>query len=81
MKLYRVIYGTTQDGRDVVRSKWVGTQAAAAAVKKKLNEGIEFDIEVENVEVPTDKEGLLQWLNQCVAGDPDMQQGDDEEDE
>jgi hypothetical protein len=69
MNLYKVEYGVTEFGADLVRVKWVGTQAEAARVKKQLTATSAYDIEVEACEVPTDKPGLLAWLNRNVAGD------------
>lgn len=52
MKLYKI---TWEDG-DERAVRWEGTQADAAAVKKRF---AEQDAEVEPVEVPTDKPNLL----------------------
>lgn len=59
MKLYKV------SAKDV-STKWVGAQADAASHRKFLNsvKKIPRDaITTEEVEVPTDKKGLLEWLN------------------
>lgn len=47
---------------------WRGTQDEAAACRKELvGKGWRRkDIETETVEVPTDKAGLLAWLNKNV---------------
>lgn len=73
MKLYKVEYGLTArvgNARvEQVKIEWAGTQADAKAAKIRLLAGDGYDVEVSQVEVPTDKPGLLAWLNEHVAGD------------
>ena len=59
MNLYAV---SLLDGE---RNVWVGTQADAASARKKLlNAGFKrADIKTEDVEVPTNKAGLIEFLN------------------
>lgn len=63
MKLYRI---TADDGdaKHVV-TEYVGTQAEGVAQRKKLKEDgfAQKHITTEDVEVPTDKAGLIDWLN------------------
>lgn len=61
MKLYLV--HTTAD--DKVLFRWVGTQADAATQRAAYaNQGIKRgDIHTKQVDVPTDKAGLLDFLN------------------
>ena len=70
MKLYKVEYGlTTRKGDELVVRRWIGTQAGAKAFEKSLLDGDAYDIEVELVDVPVDKEGLIEWLNTHLGGD------------
>lgn len=61
MKLYKI----TADDGDKTVSKYVGTQAEAVAQRKKLKEDgfAQKHITSDDVEVPTDKAGLIAWLN------------------
>lgn len=68
MKLYRTyaeqMYGDGQNPRSHVR--WSGSQAAAASDRKELNSKLKIPrdhIHTDEVVVPTDKKGLLAWLN------------------
>ena len=60
MKLYRVIAST-----DIQKVIWVGTQSDAGKARKELvAEGFKrAEIQTEEVDVPTNKEGLLAFLN------------------
>lgn len=49
--------------------RYYGTQAEAKAAAKES--GVRFDPEQNTVEVPTDKEGLIQYLNQLVEARDD----------
>lgn len=66
MRLYRVTAKTEE--KDVIR--WAGTQQGAGEERAALAEehGLKVrskqDFVVEQVEVPTDKAGLLEWLNE-----------------
>ncbi|WP_087746385.1 MULTISPECIES: hypothetical protein [unclassified Acidovorax] len=69
MKLYKIAAtgnpgSTTPD----TETHWVGSQADAASRRKQLNaDGFKrADIETHEVDVPTDKAGLLAWLNANV---------------
>lgn len=61
MKLYKI----TADDGDKTVSKYVGTQADSVAQRKKLKEDgfAQKHITSDDVEVPTDKAGLIDWLN------------------
>lgn len=69
MKLYKItasfsmkLNGSVQD---VTRCKFVGSQADGASYRKELmDEGAKRkDIETAEVNIPTDKQGLLDYLN------------------
>lgn len=64
MKLYRTEY---EGDPDVVFS-WQGTQADAKAARKELEAKSCVGVKTEDVDVPTDKPGLLAWLNENVTG-------------
>lgn len=70
MNFYRVEYGFTRRREELVGREWVGTRAAADQRKKELMQGSAYDIDIQSVEVPTDKPGLLAWLNDHLGGDP-----------
>jgi hypothetical protein len=64
MRLYKIMAHTDDAKDDVVQ--WVGTQADAAKLRKELNseQGFKRDnINTFEVDVPTDKKGLLEFLN------------------
>lgn len=63
MKLYRIGYTNTTTKEECVW--WLGTQADAKAKHKELCEEHErFNVDTPlPVEIPTDKPGLLSWLN------------------
>lgn len=67
MKLYRITYTDDDfeaDGLYTRRSVWHGTQADVAKIAKMMKSEGMRNIDTEAVEVPTDKAGLLTWLNQ-----------------
>ncbi len=59
------LYKTSGEKADhEVKTSWAGTQADAAKARKEAKAvGLLF-IETEEVDVPTDKAGLLKWLNE-----------------
>lgn len=62
MKLYCITYYDDPRKRD--RSEWHGTQAQRNQRMAQLRKSIEaYDVIDHEVEVPTDKAGLLQFLN------------------
>lgn len=67
MKLY-LIEAVTDDGQDTL-SKYVGSQAAAAAYRKELGDNgfKRKNITTNEIELPTNKEGLIAYLNDLVA--------------
>lgn len=80
MKLYRIENpeGLFEDKKESVHSTkkvvWAGTQADARKVRIEFEEPFKIlkssnrpRIEVEEVDVPTDKQGLLVWLNENAA--------------
>lgn len=62
MKLYRI--SATQDA-EVKEVVWVGSQSDAAKARKELIEdGFKrAELLTEDIDVPTNKEGLLDFLN------------------
>lgn len=66
MKLYKI---TWENGSDERAVRWEGTQADAAAVKKRF---ADQDPILEGVEVPTDKPSLLAWLNANSRGGKEL---------
>lgn len=69
MRLYKTnfIDDAADEGRRE-QATWSGTQADAAKDRKRLKTEGMRSIETEEVDVPTDKAGLLQFLNQwCVV--------------
>ena len=60
MKLYRVSANS-----DVQKAVWVGTQSDAAKARKEfLADGFKrAELSTEEVDVPTNKEGLIAFLN------------------
>lgn len=66
MKLYK----TSSVSEDTKTSFfWDGTLAAAATTRKSIKAAGHSEIVSEDVDVPTDKPGLLAWLNANVAGE------------
>ena len=67
MKLYRIQAAHDDEGTIYA---WAGTQADAKKAAKVMNDEHHFklrdDPTIEVVEVPTDKKGLLRWLNENV---------------
>lgn len=62
MRLYKV----SVRGSDVIKPRYVGSQAEAASARKVLStiHKIPRDcIDTDEVEVPTTKKELLEWLN------------------
>lgn len=67
MKLYKITVHVAREDGEAPIVEWLGTQAECASSRRKWNsEGVKRnDIDTEEVEVPTDKKGLLAFLNQC----------------
>jgi hypothetical protein len=62
MKAYKVVAQAVGQRS----SKWVGSQAAAASVRKDFNSKQGYrqsEITTLEIEIPTDKKGLLDFLN------------------
>lgn len=67
MRLYRIEYEEWHADRGVrdVHAEWFGTQAEVAKRKRELLTGMDVCNElVTSEDVPTDKPGLLAWLNE-----------------
>lgn len=66
MKLYKI---TATNGDGDTETKWAGSQTESAKARKEFMD-IGFkrnQLVTEDVEVPTNKDGLLNWLNKnCV---------------
>ena len=68
MKLY-LITATSTDTGVAPHASWVGSQAVAASMRKRLSpEFRRAEITTSEVDVPTDKQGLIQFLNALAAG-------------
>jgi hypothetical protein len=69
MKLYRIQGRHREEGNIYA---WAGTAADAKKTAAKMDDEHHFKLDdfptVEIVEVPTDKQGLLRWLNVYVVG-------------
>jgi hypothetical protein len=65
MRFYKT-EGDSREGFTLV--KWSGSQAAAASDRRALKEDGRIIVETTAIEVPTDKPGLLAWLNENVDG-------------
>ena len=67
MKLYKITASTRPDG-DAHQVRWVGSQADAASQRKTfVAKGFcRAEIETDEADIPTDKAGLLAWLNANV---------------
>lgn len=63
MKLYRIV-AASEKGADII-TRWVGTQSDAAKTRKELvADGFKrAELSTEEVDVPTNKEGMLEFLN------------------
>lgn len=72
MKLYRTNYiddvlnEDKKDTTEMLMSHWSGTQADAALRRKNMKTDGMRQIETIDVDFPTDKAGLLNWLNNNV---------------
>lgn len=60
MRLYKTKGLHDQEGWE---ARWDGTQADAAKQRKAMKEQGFDKVETKEVDVPTDKQGLLAWLN------------------
>lgn len=65
MKLYKVTAQSNRDDTPVSEIVWVGSQADAAKARKSfIEQGFKrAKLDTEEVDVPTNKEGLLNFLN------------------
>lgn len=64
MRLYRTTVKSHPDVQGP-RPHWVGSQAEASKYRASLtSSGVKrADITTDEIDVPTDKRGLLEWLN------------------
>lgn len=69
MKTY-LVYTNTADSELEASAKFVGTQADAAAERKRLGAvgWHRKEITTAEIDVPTDKSGMLSFLNTLLAG-------------
>jgi len=65
MKLYRI----EADTERLTEVKWAGSLSGAAAVRKEfMAKGAKrADLETKELDVPTSKDALIQWLNERGA--------------
>jgi hypothetical protein len=66
MKLYKTTYVDGHVAPPEKKACWQGTQNDAAARRKELKTEGMSNVETKDVDVPTDKPGLLAWLNENV---------------
>jgi hypothetical protein len=66
MNLYRTTY-TDDERPNLPLSDWSGSQAEASKDRKRLKAEGMRKIETTEEVVPTDKKGLLAWLNKNCA--------------
>lgn len=71
MHLYKTSGYAEEDRGDASNwiAKWDGTQADAAKTRKAMKTDGLTKIETKEVDIPTDKAGLLTWLNAHCAGE------------
>jgi hypothetical protein len=71
MKLYRTQHHNPDANNSGLQLKyhWQGTQSDASACRRELKEKGFKEIETKDIDVPTDKAGLLAWLNANVTGE------------
>lgn len=68
MNLYKTNYlDDAQPAGRIERAVWVGTQSDAAKNRKQLKADGMRDIETDDTDVPTDKSGLMNFLNMWCA--------------
>jgi hypothetical protein len=71
MKLYKVRSVVLVNGAYPVI--WAGTGAASKAVRREMAEALELrplkDVAIIEVDVPTGKPALLEWLNASITND------------
>lgn len=67
-------YVTKYTANGAKRIHWEGTQADAAAKRKALKDEDCDNINTIEFDVPTDKPGLLAFLNEYVTGELSVQQ-------
>lgn len=66
MKLYRTTYTDDElstNSKEFSRSTWSGTLADAASTRKHLKADGMRQIYTDEIDVPTSKPALLEWLN------------------
>jgi len=67
MKIYKITVDAAKEDGEAPIVEWLGTQAECASARKRWNSVEKVpreDIKTEEVDVPTDKKGLLAWLNE-----------------
>lgn len=59
----------SENGEGKCRVAWAGSQGEAASIRKQWVSGgtKRADITTDEVDVPTDKAGLLKFLNDCAV--------------
>jgi len=77
MRCYKVI---VKDGDTVLATRIAGTNALARETREELMEQFDVkkkDVEIEDHEVPVDKSGLIDYLNEVYANQDDVGQTED----
>jgi len=70
MKLYKIEYQALSWGASEQRIKWCGSQKDVADFKREIKQSPELSlVSIDNVDIPTDKTGLLFWLNDNLHTD------------
>lgn len=70
MRAYTVTASLPAEDKDEPFKKYAGSQSEAAEIKRNLWDEYRDsalkrnDIEISEIEVPTDKKGLIAWLNE-----------------
>ena len=67
MRLYLTSYIDDEKNDSIQRGIYVGTQADAAKSRKGLKAQGMRNIETKEVDVPTDKAGLMTYLNTLIG--------------
>lgn len=65
MKLYAITY--TDDEQEKTYTQYVGTQADSSKLRTTLKKDGMTNIKAEDAEVPTDKAGLIAYLNKLTG--------------
>lgn len=67
MRLYKTTFIDDEKGEGVTCATWSGTQTDAGKDRKSMKQQGMRNVATEEVDVPTDKQGLLAFLNQWAV--------------